>query len=90
MGGLYLYNILQCPMEAVHGRQSAWHNVASAGMLGYIGVATGRLGIPFVGGSSSASSFFYKYPFVSPPMVGAGVYGAIGFVFAAVLGGKPL
>ena len=46
--GIYLYGALICPMEAVHGRQSSLHNFAAAGTLGYIGVATGQAGIPFV------------------------------------------
>ena len=46
MGGIYVYNIVQCPMEAVltnNGKPSAWHNVAAGGMLGYIGVSRGVL-----------------------------------------------
>lgn len=85
MGGLYIYNVLQCPMEAIHGRRSAWHNVASGAIMGYVGVATERLGIPFL----TDRYFFYRYPYLSPPMVGAGVYGGIALLFSAVLGGKP-
>lgn len=81
--GLYLYNAMQCPMEAIHGRQSAWHNVLSAGLIGYVGVGTGRLGVPFVD-----HYFFYRYPQVSPAMAGFAVYGGIGALFAT-FGGKP-
>lgn len=85
IGGLYLYNVLQCPMEAIHGRPSAWHNVASGAIIGYAGVAANRLGIPFVN-----SYFFYRYPFIPPPVMGATVYGGIAFVLSSVLGGKQL
>jgi hypothetical protein len=40
-GGMYLYNIMQCPMEEIHGRPSSLHNFISAGMIGYAGVVTG-------------------------------------------------
>jgi len=82
-GGLYVYNILQCPLEAVHGRQSAWHNVLSGGTLGYVGVHAGRLGIPFVD-----PYFFVRNPQVSPPMAGAVVYGGIAGLLG-MLSGKP-
>jgi len=85
MGGLYVYHIMQCPMEAVHGRPSALHNAASGGILGYIGVAGGYLGIPFVD-----SYFFYRHPHLPAPLLGGAVYGGIAFVLAAFLGGKPL
>jgi hypothetical protein len=84
VGGLYVYNILQCPMEAFHGRSSAWHNVASASILGYVGVARGVIGIPFVD-----SYFFMRYPQISAPMAGAAVFGSISFLMTSVLGGKP-
>lgn len=71
-------------MEAVHGRQSGWHNIASAAILGYIGVTWGVLGIPFVDGY-----FFFRYPQISPPLAGAAVYGSLSFVFTSVLSGKP-
>jgi len=45
---LWTYHALVCPMEAIHGRQSALHNAASGGMLGYIGVSRGMLGVPFI------------------------------------------
>jgi len=85
MGGLYLYHIMQCPMEAVHGRPSALHNALSGGILGYVGVASGQLGIPFLD-----SYFFYRNPQIPAPLVGAAVYSGIAFILAAVLGGKPV
>jgi hypothetical protein len=84
IGGLYAYNIMQCPMEAISGRQSAWHNVVAAATIGGVGVQSGKLGIPFV----NYSYFFYRYPSISPAMAGAMVYGAIGG-FMATLGNKP-
>lgn len=83
IGGIYLYFAIQCPMEAIHGRPSAWHNVLAGATLGYIGVSAGRLGVPFVD-----ATFFYRNPQLSPPLVGAVVYGAIGGAFA-ILGNKP-
>ena len=84
IGGLYLYNVLQCPMEAIHGRQSSLHNAASGAILGYVGIQSWRIGVPFVD-----AYFFYRYPQISPAMAGAVAYGTIGFLFAS-LGGKPM
>jgi hypothetical protein len=83
MAGLYLYNIVQCPMEAFHGRQSLLHNFAAAGMLGYIGVANGRLGIPFINPYTLHGS-----P-LKPEIVAFGVYGSMAAAFAA-FGGKQI
>ena len=85
IGGIYVYNILQCPMEAIHGRQSAIHNFASGGIIGYLGVASGRLGVPFFD-----NFFFFRNPHISPPLAGAAVYGGMAFLFATVSGGKPI
>lgn len=76
-------HILQCPMEAVHGRQSAWHNVLSAGSIGALGVSRGLLGVPLVD-----RTFYMRFPQISPPMAGFLVYGAGAGVLASVLGGK--
>lgn len=84
MGAIYTYHVLQCPMEAISGRQSAWHNFCSGAILGYVGVRSHRLGIPFLD-----AYFFLRYPQVSPPVAGAVVYGCMGG-FLATLGGKPL
>lgn len=53
--GLYTYNAMICPMEAIHGRESALHNAFSGAILGGIGVQKGLLSIPFVD-----NSFFYR------------------------------
>ena len=82
-GFLYVYHIMRCPMEAIHGKSSLWHNVLSGGILGYVGVHTRRIGIPFVN-----PMIFYQYPNLSPPIVGSVVYGTIAGIFAGVLGGK--
>ena len=84
MGGIYVYNVLQCPMEFIHGRQSLVHNFLSAGTIGYIGVSRGMLGVPFVD-----YSFFYRYPQFSPATVGFAVYGGIASLLA-LLQGKQL
>jgi len=81
-GGIYLYNALQCPMVAVHGRESAAHNVAAAGILGYVGTKSYNLAVPFVD-----PSFFWRNPQFPRPLVAAGVYGSIGAAFA-IMGGK--
>jgi len=77
IGGIYAYNVLQCPMVAIHGRESAWHNTASGAILGYVGVQSRVLGIPFVD-----ESFFWRNPQVPRPMVGALIYGGITTAFA--------
>ena len=84
MGFVYAYNAIQCPMEEIHGRRSAIHNGISGAMLGYIGVTTGRIGIPFVNPYT-----LYRYPFVTPGVVGVAVYGGLGLLLAS-FGGKPL
>lgn len=63
---IYGYNILQCPMEIIHGRQSALHNVASGGLIGYIGVTRGNMGVPFV-------SPYFLYGTRHPGLIGAAV-----------------
>lgn len=83
IGGMYLYGALQCPMEGISRRSSAWHNFFSGSIIGYLGVSAGMLGIPFV-----HPSFFYKNPRFPPALVGAAVYGSLGAGMAA-LGGKP-
>lgn len=84
MGFIYIYNALQCPMEAIHGRQSLLHNIGSGATLGYLGYRAGVFGIPFVDPLT-----FYRYPALKPSLVCAAVYGAGAGVLAA-LGGKPL
>ena len=82
IGGIYLYNALQCPMVALQGRESAAHNVAAAGLLGYVGTQSYNLAVPFVD-----QGFFWRNPHISRPLVAAGVYGSIGAAFA-MMGGK--
>jgi hypothetical protein len=81
-GFIWAYHALQCPLEAIHGRRSLWHNVIAAGSLGSIGVSAGKIGIPFVD-----HAIFYRHPQLQPWMVGFVVYGSIGGAFGA-LGGK--
>ena len=82
-GGIYAYHALQCPMEAIHGRPSLWHNILSGGTIGFLGVASGRVGVPFV----SAEMIQYRYG-ISPPLVAFGVYGTISGLIAGGLGSK--
>ena len=79
---IYSYHVLQCPMEAIHQRKSLLHNFAAGGILGYVGVMKRIIGIPFVD-----SLFFIRYPQMTPPIMGALVYGAMGGAFGAI-GGK--
>jgi hypothetical protein len=72
-GGIFLYNALTCPMAAIHGRESALHNGMAGAILGYVVDPT----------------FFYRNPRMSPPMVGAMIYGGIGTAFA-LLGNKRI
>ena len=78
-GALWLYHAAQCPMEAVHGRPSLWHNIISAGTIGYLGVRSGRLGVPFINPN------MYN---VRPEVAAFGVYGGMAGVLAGMLGGK--
>jgi len=82
-GGLYMYNAMQCPMEAFHGRPSLLHNIISGGTLGYLGVASGRLGVPFV----SPEMLFYRYG-IRPEFTAFAVYGGMAGLLAGVLGSK--
>lgn len=83
VGFLFAYSALQCPMEELHGRRSLLHNCISGGALGYAGVQSGALGIPF---GHMLPPALYR---MRPPVAGAVMYGAL----AAALGtlsGKPL
>ena len=70
-------------MEAIHGRPSLWHNILSGGTIGFVGVASGRFGIPFV----SADLLWYRYG-ISPPIAAFGVYGTISGLLAGGFGSK--
>jgi len=81
MSTIYAYHVLQCPMEAISGRPSLLHNVLSAGTIGAVGVSMGRVGIPFVDPYT-----LYRYPSLSPSIVGFAVYGACAGGLAALQG----
>ncbi|KAL1526812.1 hypothetical protein AB1Y20_015505 [Prymnesium parvum] len=83
VGILYLYQALQCPMEAIHGRRSLLHNGLAAGSLGVVGVQAGFLGVPFVPLHILYSS---KY---NPLLIAFGMYGLIAMGIGS-LGSKPL
>ena len=70
-------------MEAIQGRPSLWHNILSAGTLGYIGVRSGRIGVPFV----NPMMIQYQYG-IRPEVAAFGVYGGMSGLLAGVLGGK--
>jgi hypothetical protein len=75
-GALYLFNILQCPMAAISGGRRNYHAPLSGAILGYVGVETGRLAVPFV-----SYDFFYKYPNIKPALVGGVMYGGLVVLF---------
>tara|TARA_B110000305_G_scaffold77718_1_gene87378 strand:+ start:914 stop:1309 length:396 start_codon:yes stop_codon:yes gene_type:complete len=74
--GIYAYYALQCPMEAIEGRRSVWHNFGSGATLGFLGVQQRMLGIPFLSESMHRTLIFRNVPMA---LVGGGVYGAMGF-----------
>ena len=82
-GFLYAYSVLQCPLEALQGRQSLLHNGFAGAVLGYVGVNSGMVGVPF----------YHMLPqqLLSMPqsVTGAVVYGGCGVLLGA-LGGKSL
>ena len=82
VGFVYSYVVLQCPLEALQGRQSLMHNVFAGGTLGYLGVNAGRLGM------FGMEHHFYinRIPL---PIGGAILYGAMGGILGAI-GGKSL
>mmetsp|Transcript_14679 Transcript_14679/g.17751 ORF Transcript_14679/g.17751 Transcript_14679/m.17751 type:complete len:139 (-) Transcript_14679:76-492(-) len=83
---IYTYGALQCPMEAIHGRQSALHNYAAGGILGHIAVEKGWLSIPF---PNSRPVYQLMSKGVSRPAVGGLMYGGFLGTIAVVMG-KPL
>ena len=72
-------------MEALdpRGRPSLLHNAFAGGMLGYVGVGHGIVGIPF---GHILPSALYR---LRPAQAGAVVYGAITGTLGA-LSGKPI
>ena len=81
-GFIYLYNALQCPMEAIQGQPSLLHNACAAGALGAFLVQSGQAGIPFLD-----TSYLYRNRNVTPAMTAFAVYACIGVVLGG-LGGK--
>ena len=83
IGFLYAYGALHCPLEEATGRQSLLHSFAVGSLLGYAGVASRSVGIPF-----NLEYTFYANR-IPVAVGGALVYGGIGAAFAAFQG-KPL
>jgi hypothetical protein len=79
---VYSYVVLQCPMEAIHGRQSLLHNALSGATLGYLGVSARQLGLF----NLEATFLVNRVPL---PLGGALVYGSLAAVLGAI-GGKRL
>jgi hypothetical protein len=70
---IYGYNVLQCPMEALHGRQSALHDAIAGGTTAYFAIERGFIAVPFI----NTASLCRRYPQLTPAMVGAAVYGTL-------------
>jgi len=83
-GFLYAYSVLQCPLEALHGRQSLLHNGFAGAVLGWGGASLGMVGVPFYHMLPPA---LLKMPMAA---TGAIVYGSIGALLGGVLEKKPL
>ena len=79
---VYSYVVLQCPMEALHGRQSLLHNALSGATLGYIGVSSRQLGLF----NLEPTLLINRIPL---PVGGALVYGSLAAALGAI-GGKRL
>lgn len=79
---VYAHFSLQCPMEALHGRHSLWHNGAAGGILGYVGTQQGVLGLFNLEGPLLVRR-------VPLPFGGALIYGTLAMALGAV-GGKRL
>ena len=71
-------------MEFVHGRPSLIHNIVAGGMIGAVGVHSGKLGIPFMNNPYQVAAASG----ISPPIMAFGVYGTIAGFFAGGLGNK--
>lgn len=78
-GFVYTYGALQCPMEAIHGRQSLLHNALSGATIGYLGVNAGMLGI------FNLEHMLYSNR-IPLPLGGALVYGAAAAALGAFSG----
>ena len=81
-GFVFTYLVLQCPMEAISGRQSLIHNFIAGGILGYEGVRRGAVGMF----NLEMMCVQYRVPI---PVGGAIVYGGMAAVLGA-LGGKSI
>ncbi|CAD7965466.1 unnamed protein product [Amoebophrya sp. A120] len=84
-GGCYLYQALQCPLEALTNRRSASHNFYAGGLLGAVGVHYNQLGVPFL----TQTTYRQLPQWVKPVHAGFVVYGGIAMGFAMLMG-KPL
>ena len=80
IGFLYAYGALHCPLEELTGRQSLMHSFAVGGLLGYLGVASGSVGIPF------NLEYTFRSNRIPVALGGALVYGGIGAAVAALQG----
>ncbi|CAD7948464.1 unnamed protein product [Amoebophrya sp. A25] len=85
--GCFLYQALQCPLEAYTRRRSCTHNFFAGGLLGGMGVYYQQIGVPFV-----SENLLYgrsrPFPWLRPWHAGFAVYGGIAMTFAALMG-KP-
>ncbi len=81
-----IYLLYSFDQEQIHQRRSALHDAASLATIGYVGVSTKTLGIPFL-----SIDTFYRNPSlwrVKNPL-GAAIYGALGLGLG-MFSGKPI
>ena len=84
VGIIYVYYVIQCPMEGVQNKESYIHNGIAAFTLSYIGLAQQRIGVPFISPYS-----IYQFPLLARNLLGASIYSCMAMTFAAVYGRKP-
>jgi hypothetical protein len=83
VGVVYVYYAIQCPMEAIHNKESYIHNGISAFTLSYIGLAQQRIGVPLI-----SAYTIYQLPLLARNILGASIYSCMAMTFAAFYGHK--
>jgi hypothetical protein len=84
IGVVYVYYIIQCPMEGIQNKESYIHNGIAAFTLSYIGLAQQRIGIPII-----SPYIIYELPLLARNIMGASIYSCLAMTLAAFYGQKP-